>query len=96
MMKKLKLRALEIGAQEILTREQLKNVFGGDLGSGSGSGSTDACAGKASTIYCRDANYVILNGNGNGTAGTGCPSTWYTNTCSSVTGATTATSTCTC
>ena len=36
-MKKLKLRALELGATEILTREQLKKVLGGS-GSGTGSG----------------------------------------------------------
>lgn len=28
-MKKLKLKALELGANEVLTRSQLKNVFGG-------------------------------------------------------------------
>lgn len=37
-MKKLKLKALELGAKEVLTRKQLKNVLGG-AGSGSGSGS---------------------------------------------------------
>jgi hypothetical protein len=31
-MKKLKLKALELGAKEILTREQLKNIIGGDGG----------------------------------------------------------------
>ena len=34
-MKKLKLKALELGANELLTREQLKNVMAGD-GSGNG------------------------------------------------------------
>ncbi|MBS1917687.1 MAG: hypothetical protein JST87_15560 [Bacteroidetes bacterium] len=38
-MKKLKLKALELGVTEVLTREQLKNVLGGDSGSG-GSGGT--------------------------------------------------------
>ncbi|TWF40644.1 hypothetical protein FHW36_104327 [Chitinophaga polysaccharea] len=45
-MKKLKLTALDLGAKELLTREQLKNVMGGD-GSGSGTGSctyTQNCA----------------------------------------------------
>lgn len=36
-MKRLKLRALELGAQDLLSREQLKNVLGGS-GSGSGDG----------------------------------------------------------
>jgi hypothetical protein len=42
-MKKLQLKALALGAAEMLTREQLKNVFGGG-GSGSGSGSGDGCS----------------------------------------------------
>jgi hypothetical protein len=37
-MKKLRLKALELGAKEVLSRAQLKNVLGGS-GSGSGSGS---------------------------------------------------------
>lgn len=35
-MKKLKLKALDLGAKEILTREQLKNVLGGFDDDGSG------------------------------------------------------------
>ncbi len=31
-MKKLKLKALELGSMELLTRAQLKNVLGGDYG----------------------------------------------------------------
>jgi len=46
-MKKLRLKALALGANEMLTREQLKNVFGGSGGSGSGSGS-----GKCETSEC--------------------------------------------
>lgn len=45
-MKKLKLTALDLGAKELLSREQLKNVMGGD-GSGSGTASctyTQNCA----------------------------------------------------
>jgi natural product precursor len=34
-MKKLKLKALELGAVEVLSREQLKSVFGGETPSGS-------------------------------------------------------------
>lgn len=38
-MKKLKLKALDLSAKEILTREQLKKILGGsDGGSGSGDG----------------------------------------------------------
>jgi len=40
-MKKLKLKALELGASELLTREQLKNVMAGD---GSGGGIGTGCA----------------------------------------------------
>ncbi|MFD2873312.1 hypothetical protein ACFS5N_12580 [Mucilaginibacter ximonensis] len=40
-MKKLRLKALSLGAKEILSREQLKAVFGGAAGSGSGSGDCD-------------------------------------------------------
>ncbi|WP_133176967.1 hypothetical protein [Terrimonas sp.] len=32
-MKKLKLRALELGAEQILSREQMKRVIGGEVGS---------------------------------------------------------------
>ena len=38
---KLKLKVLELGADELLTREQLKNVMAGD---GSGGGSGTGCA----------------------------------------------------
>lgn len=41
-MKKLKLKALELGANEVLTREQLKNVLGGD-GSSDGTVKYAAC-----------------------------------------------------
>jgi hypothetical protein len=62
-MKKLKLKALELGATEILTREQLKKVFGGDdtggsgSGSGSGSGCKDTCT---DTLFC-NANQTCKN-----------------------------------
>ena len=45
-MKKLKLRAIELGAIEILTREQLKKILGGDGGSGSGGGSESGNGGS--------------------------------------------------
>lgn len=53
-MKKLKLKALELGAREVLTREQLKNVLGGfDDGSGSGSGTSCStkCVVDGNKIY---------------------------------------------
>lgn len=51
-MKKLKLKALELGAKEVLSRAQLKNVLGGagsGSGSGSGSGTYDQCADECTT-----------------------------------------------
>lgn len=58
-MKKLKLKALELGATELLTREQLKNVIGGS-GSGSGAGGSGmsvcgvgpACRMISCTVKC--------------------------------------------
>lgn len=44
-MKKLKLKALDLGATELLTRDQLKNVMGGD-GSGSGNVNYGTCIGS--------------------------------------------------
>lgn len=58
-MKKIRLNVADLGATEILTREQLKSVFGGS-GSGSGSGSSNSCSGltKDSCNYqpCVDTN----------------------------------------
>jgi hypothetical protein len=45
-MKKLKLKALELGAMELLTRAQLKNVLGGDDYGGAGT----CCAHSADWI----------------------------------------------
>ena len=42
-MKKLKLKALELGATEVLTRDQLKNVLGGYGSTGCGANGT--CSG---------------------------------------------------
>lgn len=64
-MKKLKLQAFELGAREILSRDQLKNVLGGDDGSGSGSGSTIESDGHCRTggclLYIRDLG-ITVNG----------------------------------
>ena len=58
-MKKLKLRAIELGATEILTREQLKKVLGGDFGSGNGSGGSGS---GSSWPGCRPAGYPCHTG----------------------------------
>lgn len=53
-MKKLKLQALKFGTGEILTREQLKNVLGGDDPSG-GSGGVWKCSNSTCIL--------VFNGN---------------------------------
>ena len=59
-MKKLKFKALALGAKELLTREQLKQVVGGNDGSsGSGGGSCTFsfnCP-DGSTISCTSPNH---------------------------------------
>ena len=53
-MKKLKLNVAELGATEILTREELKKVLGGTgSGSGSGIGYVSGC-GKLGQAHCGD------------------------------------------
>ncbi len=51
-MKKLKLKALNLGAKEFLTREQLKNVLGGGTGTSGGSGTTSAGGSGCPTTAC--------------------------------------------
>ncbi|WP_423737527.1 hypothetical protein [Chitinophaga caseinilytica] len=54
-MKKLTLKALNLGARELLNREQLKNVLGGDGSSGSTDCAGDkvtACDGKSTGTAC--------------------------------------------
>ncbi|MET3875823.1 hypothetical protein [Chitinophaga sp. OAE865] len=51
-MKKLKLSALDFGAKEILTRTQLKNVFGGVDGSGAASCSVTCSNKEVKTVNC--------------------------------------------
>jgi ABC-type molybdate transport system ATPase subunit len=67
-MKKNRLNVANLEATEILSRDQLKSIFGGS-GSGSGSAS-DLCAGKSSTTKCTDANDKVLSSS----SGIGCPS----------------------
>jgi hypothetical protein len=59
-MKKLKLKALELGAKELLSREQLKHVIGGDDGSGSGGAHT--CYGSQSSCSYDQAGSGSVNG----------------------------------
>ena len=54
-MKKLKLKALELGATEVLSREQLMNTFGGDTPSGSDNCSV-RCTDLGSTTGVGDCN----------------------------------------
>lgn len=56
-MKKLKLAALNLGAQEILTRSQLKNILGGSLGS-EGSGGGGGCTQSFSSccVECKNGH----------------------------------------
>lgn len=62
-MKKLRLKALELGAKEVMTRSQLKAVFGGHalLGSGGCDGST-ACL---NSDQCTDSNCPTCLATGN-------------------------------
>lgn len=57
-MKKLKLKALELGASEVLTRAQLQSVLGGDGSSGTGlcvhcTGYGKACGEWSQVCYYR-------------------------------------------
>jgi len=72
-MKKLKLKALELGANELLSREQLKNVLGGDgSGGGSGSGCWSSSCYKCCTPDLKTCGQCNTSGSGgclgNGTA----------------------------
>jgi hypothetical protein len=49
-MKKLKLKALELGAREVLSREQLMNTFGGETPSGSDNCSVRCSSGSTSDV----------------------------------------------
>jgi hypothetical protein len=58
-MKKLKLKALGLGAKEILTREQLKYVLGGDgSGSGTGGGGGNTGGGSGGTCCAHSADWI--------------------------------------
>jgi hypothetical protein len=50
-MKKLKLKALELGAGEVLTRAQLKKVVGGG-----------ACGKRSNGTFCRETLPVFVSG----------------------------------
>lgn len=69
-MKKLRLHALQFGAQDILSREQLKHVLGGDgSNTGSGSGSGTSC-GRCIT---ETAGYACVTSIFGGITGCYCP-----------------------
>jgi len=76
-MKKIRLNVADLGATEILTREQLKSVFGGN-GSGSGSGSGTSC-GEFGKSYCGNTagKSCTKSSGGSGT----CSSPQATTTC---------------
>lgn len=57
-MKKLKLKALELGVQEVLTRDQLKNVLGGD---GSNDG-THVCYSTTTTCTYQESGTGTVSG----------------------------------
>jgi len=74
-MKKLRLRALDLGAKEVLSREQLKHILGGDGsggigGSGSGCTNPTECNGFTTCIngVCTDP---LGGGSGSGGSGGG-------------------------
>jgi hypothetical protein len=60
-MKKVKLKALELGAEELLQREQLKNVIGGTGGS-NGGGSCTASVNCYRTIWQNGQAVEVANG----------------------------------
>lgn len=70
-MKKLKLKALALGAHELLSREQLRNISGGSGSGGSFSCRADAACGSIGTISCvgygecegEDSKYVKCKDN---------------------------------
>ncbi len=58
-MEKLRLKAINLGAREVLTREQLKNVLGGSGETGSGAGGTCTV-----TVTCLKGATITCNGSG--------------------------------
>jgi len=71
-MKKLKLKALEFGATEALTRAQLKKVLGGG-GSGSGGGYCVFTSDCQSGFHCFNSTCVPDTGSG---CSPSCPPGW--------------------
>lgn len=63
-MKKLKLKALELGAMEILSREQLKRVMGGGNCAVTFTLPNGGTSGTAQFDHC---DYFVLHKNSNGT-----------------------------
>lgn len=79
-MKKLKLKALELGAREVLNREQLKHVLGG-FDDGSGSGKTGS-GNKCSTSCTKGGHYHVCDAVvTSGTPSCKCPVDFATSGC---------------
>lgn len=84
-MKKMKLQVLNLGIQDLLSREQMKKVMGG-CATGCGNG----CNSQFNTIYCRQGGTVVKTVGESSYCGSG----WF-NYCNG-TGADQASSTCVC
>lgn len=54
-MKKIRLNVANLDSTEVLSRNQLKSIFGGS-GSGSGSGSSSNC-----TMHCKDGTVIYVS-----------------------------------
>lgn len=63
-MKKLKLRAMELGAKEVLTRAQLKNVLGGIAPPGKCTVTQTCAHGSVSCQGSGGSCYFVTNGTG--------------------------------
>ncbi len=68
-MKRVNFKELNLSLSEVLSRQDMKKIRGGYTG--------DACAGKPSTIVCRDCN----NQNLGDISATGCDRTTVENAC---------------
>ncbi len=58
-MKKLKLTLLNLGGAEVLTREQLKSIIGGNGGSGPGGKGCSVTCGPGYFACCNEGHVII-------------------------------------